>query len=193
MNAVLLNFIFTTVTRNIKSITVPNKNMKQHYCFQHVSWAVNQYIIMISEDHVTLKTGGMMLKIQLYNFFVYNQIVCSLGEEKRLLIKTFKHINVPKLLNDGVFEFVLKHDLDGASWFSTGFVDSSFSSILYSLLADQVLCISHNRLQYRSELWHISLLWWAVCLLKDGLYVGSKWNFYHTCINGRWIEEMYWP
>ncbi len=26
---------------------------------------VNQYIIMISEDHVTLKTGVMMLKIQL--------------------------------------------------------------------------------------------------------------------------------
>ncbi len=25
----------------------------------------NQYIIMISEDHVTLKTGVMMLKIQL--------------------------------------------------------------------------------------------------------------------------------
>ncbi len=24
-----------------------------------------EYIIMISEDHVTLKTGGMMLKIQL--------------------------------------------------------------------------------------------------------------------------------
>ncbi len=24
---------------------------------------INQYIIMISEDHVTLKTGGMMLKI----------------------------------------------------------------------------------------------------------------------------------
>ncbi len=31
----------------------------------NVSRAVNQYIIMISEDHVTLKTGGMMLKIQL--------------------------------------------------------------------------------------------------------------------------------
>ncbi len=28
-------------------------------------WAANQYIIMISEDHVTLKTGEMMLKIQL--------------------------------------------------------------------------------------------------------------------------------
>ncbi len=27
--------------------------------------AANQHIIMISEDHVTLKTGVMMLKIQL--------------------------------------------------------------------------------------------------------------------------------
>ncbi len=32
---------------------------------RNVSWAVNQYIIMISEDHVTLKTGVMMQKIQL--------------------------------------------------------------------------------------------------------------------------------
>ncbi len=32
---------------------------------RNVSWSVNQYIIMISEDHVTLKTGVMMLKIQL--------------------------------------------------------------------------------------------------------------------------------
>ncbi len=32
---------------------------------RNVCWAVNQYIIMISEDHVTLKTGVMMLKIQL--------------------------------------------------------------------------------------------------------------------------------
>ncbi len=31
---------------------------------RNVSWAVNQHIIMISEDHVTLKTGVMMLKIQ---------------------------------------------------------------------------------------------------------------------------------
>ncbi len=32
---------------------------------RNVSWASIQYIIMISEDHVTLKTGGMMLEIQL--------------------------------------------------------------------------------------------------------------------------------
>ncbi len=31
----------------------------------HNKWTANQYIIMISEDHVTLKTAVMMLKIQL--------------------------------------------------------------------------------------------------------------------------------
>ncbi len=46
---------------------------KQKYCaarlfstliiIRNVSCAVNQHIIMISEDHVTLKTGVMMLKI----------------------------------------------------------------------------------------------------------------------------------
>ncbi len=32
-----------------------------------VYWSVNQSIIMISEDHVTLKTGEMMMKIQLWS------------------------------------------------------------------------------------------------------------------------------
>ncbi len=32
---------------------------------RNVSKTANQHIIMISEDHVTLKTGVMMLKIQL--------------------------------------------------------------------------------------------------------------------------------
>ncbi len=32
---------------------------------RHVSLSENQCIIIISEDHVTLKTGVMMLKIQL--------------------------------------------------------------------------------------------------------------------------------
>ncbi len=44
------------------------KNKKQHnlrLIIINVCWAVNQHIIMISEDHVTLKTGVMMLKIQL--------------------------------------------------------------------------------------------------------------------------------
>ncbi len=31
----------------------------------NVCWAANQHISMISEDHVTLKTAVMMLKIQL--------------------------------------------------------------------------------------------------------------------------------
>ncbi len=34
---------------------------------RNVSWAANQYIRMISEDHVTLKTALMMLKIQLWS------------------------------------------------------------------------------------------------------------------------------
>ncbi len=34
---------------------------------RNVSWAANQHIRMISEDHVTLKTGVMMLKIQLWS------------------------------------------------------------------------------------------------------------------------------
>ncbi len=34
---------------------------------RNVSWAANQHIIMISEDHVTLKTAVMMLKIQLWS------------------------------------------------------------------------------------------------------------------------------
>ncbi len=33
---------------------------------RNVSWAANQHIRMISEDHVTLKTGVMMLKIQMH-------------------------------------------------------------------------------------------------------------------------------
>ncbi len=46
--------------------------IKQHDCFQliitlNVSWAANHHIRVISEDHVTLKTGGMMLKIQLWS------------------------------------------------------------------------------------------------------------------------------
>ncbi len=35
------------------------KKNKKHF------WAANQYIRLISEDHVTLKAGVMMLKIQL--------------------------------------------------------------------------------------------------------------------------------
>ncbi len=37
-----------------------------HFCnIDNTNGAVNQHIIMISEDHVTLKTEFMMLKIQI--------------------------------------------------------------------------------------------------------------------------------
>ncbi len=45
-----------------------HKNIQQDNSFcdriRNVSLAANQHIIMISEDHVTLETGVMMLKIQ---------------------------------------------------------------------------------------------------------------------------------
>ncbi len=69
IKAVLLKFLF------IKECRKQLSQFLQKYCaaqrfstliiIRNVSWAVNQYIIMISEDHVTLKTGVMMLKIHL--------------------------------------------------------------------------------------------------------------------------------
>ncbi len=61
-------FFFTYSSKNVKKEkyiifsskiwgTNPNNNQK---------WRSNQHISMISEDHVTLKTGVMMLKIQLH-------------------------------------------------------------------------------------------------------------------------------
>ncbi len=47
-----------------------HKNMKQHNCFQqnnNQKCFLNQHIKMISEDHVTLKTGVIMLKIELWS------------------------------------------------------------------------------------------------------------------------------
>ncbi len=42
-----------------------HKNIKQRNCFKrnlkNFCWAANHHIIMISEDHVTLNTGVMML------------------------------------------------------------------------------------------------------------------------------------
>ncbi len=43
---------------------------------RNVSWAANQHIIMISEDHVTLKTGVMMLKIQLWSTDIHIENSC---------------------------------------------------------------------------------------------------------------------
>ncbi len=40
-----------------------HKNINNQKCFL----SRNQYIIMISEDHVTLKTGVMMMKIQIWS------------------------------------------------------------------------------------------------------------------------------
>jgi len=75
---------------------------------------LDQYIIMISEDHVTLKTGVMMLKIQLritalIYIHIENSILncnnfllhfwsnkCSFGEQKKLLL--LKSHNYSKLL-----------------------------------------------------------------------------------------------
>uniref|UniRef100_A0A672QNX4 Inhibitor of Bruton tyrosine kinase n=1 Tax=Sinocyclocheilus grahami TaxID=75366 RepID=A0A672QNX4_SINGR len=51
-----------------KSITGSKNNIKQQ---QFPALIINQHIILISEDHVTLKTGGMMLKIQLIELFVF--------------------------------------------------------------------------------------------------------------------------
>ncbi len=67
--AVLLNFLF--IKEFWKKHHICQKNTGQQNCFQHwlirnVSWAANQYIRMISEDHVTLKTV-MMLEIQLWS------------------------------------------------------------------------------------------------------------------------------
>ncbi len=69
INAVLLNF-------SIHSIHFVDQ-FPQKYCAARlfstliiIRNATNQHIIMISEDHVTLKTGVMMLKItEIYIFF----------------------------------------------------------------------------------------------------------------------------
>ncbi len=55
-----------------KLITSDSNVIKDLYNFidttiQHVSWAANHHIRMISEDHVTLKTGVLMLNIQLWH------------------------------------------------------------------------------------------------------------------------------
>ncbi len=53
-------------------ILVPLESKKKHHMFQKTIFSsttvstliINQHIIMISEDHVTLKTAVMMLKMQ---------------------------------------------------------------------------------------------------------------------------------
>ncbi len=69
INAVLLHFQFYIL--KIKMYPCFRKKYEAAQLFltliinNIVSWSSNQYIIMISEDHVTLKTGVMMQKIQL--------------------------------------------------------------------------------------------------------------------------------
>ncbi len=61
-----LSFLFINTGKNV--LWFPQKYEAQLFLILiliNVSGAVNQCIIMISEDHVTLKTGVMMLKIQL--------------------------------------------------------------------------------------------------------------------------------
>ncbi len=98
IHSVLLNFLFICESWKIKYISF-HKNINVFNIDN------NQDIIMISEDHVTLKTGVMMLKIHInklkfnlyshrkqliyiiifHNFLLYfwwNK--CSLAEQKRL-------------------------------------------------------------------------------------------------------------
>ncbi len=50
---------------------------------------LEQYIIMISEDHVTLKTGVMMLKIQLRITEIYYSLIDIHIENSRINISHF--------------------------------------------------------------------------------------------------------
>ncbi len=64
----LLNLIF--IKTILKNVSVSKKHEAARLfstliIIRNICGAVNQYIIMISEDHVTPKTGVMMLKIQL--------------------------------------------------------------------------------------------------------------------------------
>ncbi len=86
----------------LKNKTYPgfHKNMQQHNGFLH--WAENQHIIMISEDHVTLKTGVMMLKNQFRSqiflncnniskfYCIFDQINSALVSNRDVFQKSFK-------------------------------------------------------------------------------------------------------
>ncbi len=77
INAVILNFCIHQIIKK-KNVSCCLQKYEAAYfilfnsqlfstLIRNVSWASNQHIIMISEDHVTLKTGGMMLKIMLWS------------------------------------------------------------------------------------------------------------------------------
>ncbi len=63
INSVLLNFLFISESQKYCAARLCSTLI----IIRNVSWAANQHIIMISEDHVTLKTGVMMLKIQIWS------------------------------------------------------------------------------------------------------------------------------
>ncbi len=58
---IILNFCLSVNPE--KSVSIFHKDMEQHNCFYNID--NNQKCFVISEDHVTLKTGVMMLEIQL--------------------------------------------------------------------------------------------------------------------------------
>ncbi len=122
INAVLLNFLFITDSWKINYQFHKKYAAAQLFStliIRNVPWAANQHMRMISEDHVTLKTGVMMLKIQccitemnyILQYIQIESVVlncnistfllyfwsnkCSLGEQK-----TFP--TDQKLLNGGV-------------------------------------------------------------------------------------------
>ncbi len=59
---VLFNSLLIKESKKQVSQVQKNIYIKQHNCSTLI---INQHIRMISDDHVTLKTGEMMLKIQL--------------------------------------------------------------------------------------------------------------------------------
>ncbi len=70
MSQVIKKIFFMVLVYNNNLFSGNNQNYNNNLFSgnnQNVSWAANQHIRMISEDHVTLKTGVMMLNIQLWS------------------------------------------------------------------------------------------------------------------------------
>jgi len=59
----LMNGWASQFPQNIKK----QKKFSTLIIVRNVSWAANQHIRLISEDHLTLKTGVMLMKIQLWS------------------------------------------------------------------------------------------------------------------------------
>ncbi len=119
--------------------------------FTTIPLVENQYIRMISEDHVTLKTGVMMLKIQLYlnyiqiekylvKIFNISQYLifdcfwtkkCSFGEHKRHLSKHFQILQTPN------FWTVVYDLLTYRRWFLRSLLSGSY---FMDFQAQVILC-----------------------------------------------------